>query len=76
MYSSNIETLFHSHSLRVEYIFNLVLNSVMNCENIHKKHNGSHLSNFSNQKSWSEIQFELVYYSLVKCTAENKFKPE
>lgn len=29
MYSSNIETLFHSHSLRVEYIFNLVLNSVM-----------------------------------------------
>lgn len=30
----------------------------MNCENIHKKHTGSHLSNFLKQESWCEIQFE------------------
>lgn len=32
----------------------------MNCENIHKKHNGSHLSNFSKQESWSGIRFKIV----------------
>lgn len=41
-YSSNIETLFYFHSLRVEYNIQLLLNSALNCENIHKKHTGSH----------------------------------
>lgn len=30
----------------------------MNCENIHKKHTGSHLSKFLKQESWCEIQFD------------------
>lgn len=42
----------------------------MNCENIHKKHTGSHLSNFLKQESWCEIQFESLYYRMVKCYAE------
>lgn len=37
-------------------MFNLVLNSAMNCENIHKKHTGSHLPNFSKQERSSETR--------------------
>lgn len=39
------------------------LNSVMNCENIHKKHTGSHLQNILNQKSWSEVKVKWMLLS-------------
>lgn len=35
----------------------------MNCENIHKKHTGSHLQNILNQKSWSEVKVKWMLLS-------------
>lgn len=48
----------------------------MNCENIHKKHTGSHLPNISKQESLSEIQFESNVLLKKKKTNFFFFKPE
>lgn len=48
----------------------------MNCENIHKKHTGSHLSKFLKQESWFEIQFESLYYRMVKCSNKTETETE
>lgn len=63
-YSSNIDFILNSTLWEWNIIFQLIfLNSVMNCENIHKKHTGSHLQNILNQKSWSEVKVKWMLLS-------------